>query len=102
MLKCTGRHWGDSEGYSHHHSPLGHPQYGMQLYRNYQQAQARLSQHPWITPTPLVSAPHPLRCSPDPWGAPHSPQLAVTVPTAERVRQRAGGHGLLGVHGEGD
>ncbi|XP_072212520.1 growth factor receptor-bound protein 7 [Excalfactoria chinensis] len=29
--------------------------YGMQLYRNYQQAQARLSQHPWITPTPLQS-----------------------------------------------
>ncbi|XP_005430456.2 growth factor receptor-bound protein 7 [Geospiza fortis] len=27
--------------------------YGMQLYRNYQQAQARLSQPPWIGPTPL-------------------------------------------------
>ncbi|NXT31515.1 GRB7 protein, partial [Pelecanoides urinatrix] len=31
------------------------PQYGMQLYRNYQQAQARLSQPPWIGPTPLRS-----------------------------------------------
>ncbi|NXE58261.1 GRB7 protein, partial [Casuarius casuarius] len=29
--------------------------YGMQLYRNYQQAQARLSQPPWIGPTPLRS-----------------------------------------------
>ncbi|XP_021233834.1 growth factor receptor-bound protein 7 isoform X7 [Numida meleagris] len=29
--------------------------YGMQLYRNYQQAQTRLSQHPWISPTPLQS-----------------------------------------------
>uniref|UniRef100_A0A8C5UHM3 Growth factor receptor bound protein 7 n=1 Tax=Malurus cyaneus samueli TaxID=2593467 RepID=A0A8C5UHM3_9PASS len=29
--------------------------YGMQLYRNYQQAQARLSQPSWIGPTPLRS-----------------------------------------------
>ncbi|NXS02375.1 GRB7 protein, partial [Oxylabes madagascariensis] len=29
--------------------------YGMQLYRNYQQAQGRLSQPPWIGPTPLRS-----------------------------------------------
>nr|XP_027301539.1 growth factor receptor-bound protein 7 isoform X2 [Anas platyrhynchos] len=29
--------------------------YGMQLYRNYQQAQARLSQPPWIGPTALRS-----------------------------------------------
>ncbi|XP_069642241.1 growth factor receptor-bound protein 7 isoform X1 [Haliaeetus albicilla] len=29
--------------------------YGMQLYRNYQQAQARLNQPPWIGPTPLRS-----------------------------------------------
>ncbi|KAM9657630.1 growth factor receptor-bound protein 7 [Morphnus guianensis] len=29
--------------------------YGMQLYRNYQQAQARLNQPPWISPTPLRS-----------------------------------------------
>ncbi|NXO42946.1 GRB7 protein, partial [Locustella ochotensis] len=29
--------------------------YGMQLYRNYQQAQVRLSQPPWIGPTPLRS-----------------------------------------------
>ncbi|NXM54989.1 GRB7 protein, partial [Illadopsis cleaveri] len=29
--------------------------YGMQLYRNYQQAQARLTQPPWIGPTPLRS-----------------------------------------------
>ncbi|NXL06232.1 GRB7 protein, partial [Mesembrinibis cayennensis] len=29
--------------------------YGMQLYRNYQQAQARLSHPPWIGPTPLRS-----------------------------------------------
>ncbi|XP_021233836.1 growth factor receptor-bound protein 7 isoform X9 [Numida meleagris] len=55
--------------------------YGMQLYRNYQQAQTRLSQHPWISPTPLP---------------------AVTVPAAERVGQRAGGHGLLRVHRAGD
>uniref|UniRef100_A0A8C3JI12 Growth factor receptor bound protein 7 n=1 Tax=Calidris pygmaea TaxID=425635 RepID=A0A8C3JI12_9CHAR len=31
------------------------PQYGMQLYRNYQQAQARLNQPSWIGPTPLRS-----------------------------------------------
>ncbi|KFO52592.1 Growth factor receptor-bound protein 7, partial [Corvus brachyrhynchos] len=31
------------------------PQYGMQLYCNYQHAQARLSQPPWIGPTPLRS-----------------------------------------------
>ncbi|XP_064030711.1 growth factor receptor-bound protein 7 isoform X2 [Pogoniulus pusillus] len=46
--------------------------YGMQLYRNYQQAQARLSQPPWIGPTPLC------------------------------LGQCSGGHGLLGVHRQGD
>uniref|UniRef100_A0A8B9CJF0 Growth factor receptor bound protein 7 n=1 Tax=Anser brachyrhynchus TaxID=132585 RepID=A0A8B9CJF0_9AVES len=33
----------------------GPNRYGMQLYRNYQQAQARLSQPPWIGPTRSVS-----------------------------------------------
>ncbi|XP_056218098.1 growth factor receptor-bound protein 7 isoform X3 [Falco biarmicus] len=45
--------------------------YGMQLYRNYQQAQARLSQPPWIGPTPLVSAAP--ATAPTPWGPPRSP-----------------------------
>ncbi|NXE30733.1 GRB7 protein, partial [Ardeotis kori] len=45
--------------------------YGMQLYRNYQQAQARLSQPPWIGPTPLVSATPP--AAPVARGAPRSP-----------------------------
>ncbi|NXX14315.1 GRB7 protein, partial [Podargus strigoides] len=56
--------------------------YGMQLYRNYQQAQARLSQPSWIGPTPLVSAAppqHPPRGEPP--GHPHShrpPQRSVS------------------------
>lgn len=70
MLRVMGGQWvrlGDAAVYWDTHTSmplLGHPQYGMQLYRNYQQAQARLSQHPWITPTPLVSAPHPLQLQP--------------------------------------
>ncbi|NXW83566.1 GRB7 protein, partial [Alopecoenas beccarii] len=47
--------------------------YGMQLYRNYQQAQARLSQPSWIGPTPLVSAAPP---GPRPTGTPPSPQTS--------------------------
>eukprot|EP00076_Gallus_gallus_P034376 XP_024999914.1 growth factor receptor-bound protein 7 isoform X5 [Gallus gallus] len=47
--------------------------YGMQLYRNYQQAQARLSQHPWITPTPLKKTTHryslPAACQSSPLSA---------------------------------
>ncbi|NXV73847.1 GRB7 protein, partial [Atlantisia rogersi] len=57
--------------------------YGMQLYRNYQQAQARLSQPPWIGPTPLVSAtpppchgPYPTRTPP--CHPPAPPQRSVS------------------------
>ncbi|NXC75528.1 GRB7 protein, partial [Anhinga anhinga] len=57
--------------------------YGMQLYRNYQQAQARLSQPSWIGPTPLVSAAPPAAPVPwgPPWSSPHShcpPQRSVS------------------------
>lgn len=54
------------------------PQYGMQLYRNYQQAQARLSQPPWIGPTALVSAPPAPSTAPVPWGAPPGPPAATS------------------------
>jgi len=55
------------------------PQYGMQLYRNYQQAQARLSQPPWIGPTPLVSAiPRPPRPAGTPRSPPAPPQRSVS------------------------
>lgn len=73
------------------------PQYGMQLYRNYQQAQARLSPPPWIGPTPLVSVP----CPPQPL-ARGDPPVTPLSPTAQRLRQCPGGHGLLRVHGPGD
>lgn len=73
------------------------PQYGMQLYRNYQQAQARLSQPPWIGPTPLVSVP----CPSQPL-ARGDPPVTPPSPTAKRLGQCTGGHGLLGVHGPGD
>lgn len=57
------------------------PQYGMQLYRNYQQAQARLSQPPWIGPTPLVSVPcpsQPLARGDPPVTPPCPPQRSVS------------------------
>lgn len=50
----------------------------MQLYRNYQQAQARLSQPPWIGPTALVSAPPAPSTAPVPWGAPPGPPAATS------------------------
>lgn len=74
------------------------PQYGMQLYRNYQQAQARLSQPPWIGPTPLVSVPS-LPPQPPTRG---DPRVTPLSPPAKCLGQRAGGHGLLRVHGPGD
>ncbi|NWS63852.1 GRB7 protein, partial [Chunga burmeisteri] len=55
--------------------------YGMQLYRNYQQAQARLSQPPWIGPTPLVSAaplPSPRPVGSPPRSPPAPPQRSVS------------------------
>lgn len=73
------------------------PQYGMQLYRNYQQAQARLNQPPWIGPTPLVSVPRPLQ--PLARGDPPVTPLSLT---AQRLGQCPGGHGLLRVHRPGD
>lgn len=50
----------------------------MQLYRNYQQAQARLSQPPWIGPTALVSVPPAPSTAPVPWGAPPGPPAATS------------------------
>ncbi|NXD72073.1 GRB10 protein, partial [Eolophus roseicapillus] len=55
--------WGPCHAIGDPAMPLGtlpcpsgpHHAYGMQLYRNYQQEQARLSQPPWIGPTPLRS-----------------------------------------------
>lgn len=60
------------------HSRCRPPQYGMQLYRNYQQAQARLSQPPWIGPTALVSVPPAPSTAPVPWGAPPGPPAATS------------------------